>query len=119
MSKTNENLLIYQKYMDLIYYTDNIVRKYPKSERFAMTQEIKSEIYVGLKLLIYAIKCYAPDEKIKYLKELDIKLSTLKIYVRLSNKYRYISEQNYSSWSILISDVCNMLGGWITSCQKR
>ena len=43
--KTNNNLLIYQKYMDLIYYSNDIVRKYPKSERFALVEEIKHAIY--------------------------------------------------------------------------
>lgn len=38
--KTNNNLLIYHKYMDLIYYSNDIVRKYPKSERFALVEEI-------------------------------------------------------------------------------
>jgi len=117
--KTNNNLLIYQKYMDLIYYTNDIVRKYPKSERFALVEEIKNSMYVGLRILMHAIKSYATTDKLKYLKELDVYLSLLKVHVRLSYKYQYISNNNYSTWSNLITDICNMLGGWINSCQKK
>ena len=117
--KTNNNLLIYQKYMDLIYYSNDIVRKYPKSERFALVEEIKHTIYAGLRMLIHAIKSYAIPEKMKDLKELDVDLSLLKIHVRLSYKYQYISNKNYASWSSIITDICNMLGGWIKSCLAR
>lgn len=119
MIKKDKNLVIYQKYMDLILYTNDIVRKYPKSERFSLVEEIKNALYKGLRNLMYAIKTYNIQEKLKYLKELDINLSLLKVHIRLSNKYKYITSQNYASWSNLVTDICNMLGGWINSCQKR
>ena len=113
------NLQIYQKYLNLIYYTNDLVRKYPKSENFALVQEIKQTLYSGLNNLIFAIKSYNKQEKLKYLKNLDINLSLLKVHVRLSYKYKYISLQNYETWSNQITDICNMLGGWILSCQER
>lgn len=114
-----EQLKIYQKYLELIYYSNNIVRKYPKSEKFALVQEIKHSNYVGLRNLIYAIKTYQKNEKLKFLNEFDINLNLLKIQIRLSHKYKYISTQNYEYWCRLITDICNMLGGWISSCLKR
>lgn len=116
---SNNNLAIYQKYMELIYYTNDLVKKYPKSETFALVKEIKASMYSGMKLLMYAIKSYKVQDKLNYLNEFDINLSLFKVYVRLSYKYRYISQQNYNSWSSLLTDICNMLGGWINSCQKR
>ena len=117
--KTNSNLLIYQIYMDLIYYSNDIVRKYPKRENFALVNEIKSTLYKGLTSLMFAIKTYNAQDKLHHLKNLDVYLSLLKVHVRLSFRYKYISNQNYSTWSAEISDICNMLGGWINSCQKR
>lgn len=116
---SNKSLKIYQKYLELIYYSNDIVRKYPKCENFALVKEIKNSLYVGLRNLMYAIKCYHKNDKLKYLNELDINLNLLKVQTRLSYKYKYISMQNYQSWSAIITDVCNMLGGWILSCQKR
>lgn len=119
MDKQNNNLVIYQKYLELIYYTNDLVKKYPKSETFALVKEIKSTMYYSHKLLMYAIKSYKISDKLKYLNEFDINLAIFKVYIRLSHKYKYISNQNYQSWSSLITDICNMLGGWINSCQKR
>lgn len=117
---SNESSLkIYQKYLELIYYSNDIVRKYPKSEKFALVNEIKNSLYVGLRNLMYAIKNYRKQDKLKYLNEFDINLNLLKVQVRLSYKYKYITIQNYQTWSNLITDICNMLGGWINSCLKR
>ena len=119
LNRSNNNLKIYQKYLELVYYTNDIVRKYPKCENFALVKEIKNSIYAGLRNLMYAIKSYSKTDKLKYLNEFDINLNLLKIQVRLSYKYKYISLQNYQSWSQIITDICNMLGGWIISCQKK
>ena len=115
----NKNLKIYQKYLELIYYSNDIVRKYPKSENFTLVSEIKKSLYTGLRSLMYAIKCYNKQDKLKYLNEFDINLNLLKVQIRLSYKYKYITMQNYQTWSNLITDICNMLGGWISSCLKR
>ena len=68
---------------------------------------------------MHAIKVYKTSEKLHYLSELDIQLDLLKVYVRLSYKYHYISMQNYTAWTTILTNICNMLGGWIQSCQKR
>ena len=82
-------------------------------------KEIKNSLYLGLRNLMYAVKSFNKKDKLQHLNELDINLSLLKVQIRLSYKYRYISLQNYQSWSTIITDICNMLGGWILSCQKR
>ena len=116
--KTN-NLTIYQKYMELIYYTNDIVRKYPKKEQFALVTEIKNSMYMGFKQIMHAIKVYSTQDKLKYLKEFDIQLDLMKVYIRLSYRYKFITLQNYNTWSNMITNICNMLGGWIKSCQKN
>ncbi len=115
----NKSLKIYQRYLELINYSNDIVRKYPKCENFALVQEIKNSLYLGLRNLMYAVKSFNKKDKLQHLNELDINLSLLKVQIRLSYKYRYISLQNYQSWSTIVTDICNMLGGWILSCQKR
>ncbi len=113
------NLVIYQKYLELIYYSNDLVRKYPKSENFALVKEIKNTLYTGLRHLMYAIKMFNKQDKLKSLNEFDINLNLLKLHVRLSYKYRYISNQNYETWSKHITDICNLLGAWISSCLKK
>lgn len=117
--KSNDETIIYQKYLNLIYYSNDLVRKYPKSERFVLVEEIKRTLYSGLRLLVYALKIYNKQEKLKYLNELDACLKLLQVHIRISFKYKYISMQNYSTWSDKLTEVCKMLGGWISACLKK
>lgn len=103
------NLVIYQKYLELIYYTNNILRKYPDSQQYALVKEIKTTLYNGLRLLMYAIKVYNKHEKLKYLNEFDMTISILKVHIRSSYKYKYITMQNYKTWCTLLTNICNMI----------
>lgn len=119
MIQTNNTLLIYQKYLDLIYYTNDLVQKYPKSEKFALVTEIKQSLYAGVRAIIFAQKEFNKQNRLKYLNELDVYLKLQKLYIRLSYRYKYISKQNYETWSKKITDICNMLGAWIKTCLAR
>lgn len=117
--KKNGTLIIYPKYMDLVYYSNDLVRKFPRCEQFALVKEIKSTLYSGLRCIIYAIKLYNKQDKLRYLRELDIQLNLLKVHIRISYKYKYITMNNYQTWSNQLTDISNLLGGWIKSCLKR
>lgn len=114
-----EELIIYKQYVELICYTEIILEKFPKKERFALVSTIKNNTYEGLKNIIKAYKIYDKGEKLDALTNLDIDMKMLKALIRLSYKNKYISVRNYTAWSKKISNICNMLGGWIRSCQKQ
>ena len=118
-NKKISDFQIYQKYMDLIFYSNDLVRKYPKSENFALVQEIKNVLYSGLRDVICGLKTYDTKAKLKYLNELDINLNLLKIHIRISHKYKYITTKNYTTWSEQLTNITNMLGGWINACLKK
>ena len=119
MQENKETLIIYQRYLDLIYYTNNLCIKYPKSEKMALASETKQSMYSGLRYLLYALKEFNKKNKLNYLNNLDVELNLQKVFIRLAYKYKYISKQNYETWSAKITDICNMLGGWIKSCLAR
>lgn len=119
MTENRETLVIYQKYLDLIYYTNNLCIKYPKSEKHALVSETKQAMYSGLRNMLYAFKEFNKKNKLNYLNNLDVELNLQKVFIRLAFKYQYISKQNYETWSTKITDICNMLGGWIKSCLTR
>ncbi len=114
-----EDLLIYKQYLELIYYTENILIKYPKIERKNICVQIKNNTYDGMKLIIKAQKVRDKKVRLNILGELDVNLKMLKILIRISYKKKYISIKNYASWSKKITNICNLLGGWINSCLKQ
>ena len=114
-----EELMIYKQYVELINYTNSILLKYPKSERFSLASDIKKYTYSGLEYIIRTYKSYRKEDKLNNLFELDVKLKLLKVLVRVSYKDKYISSKNYAAWCRKIGNICNLMGGWISACQKQ
>ena len=113
-----EGLMIYKQYIELIDYTLMILKKYPKSERFSIVNDIKDSTYNGIKNIIIDNKEYNKIKRIIILNNIDNNLKLLKILIRISYKQRYISSKNYSSWSKKITNINNLLYGWIKACLK-
>lgn len=112
-----EGLMIYKQYMELIYYMENIVLKYPKCEKLSLVSNIKNNTYLGMKKIIMANKEFNKGKRINILNDLDTDMKILKVLIRLSYKKKYINGNNYRAWSKKISNIGNLFGGWIKSCR--
>lgn len=114
--KSVEELAIYQKYMDMLYYIEMITEKYPKVAKESIVVNIKNNAYDGMKCIISAYKVYDKKEKLGFLNKLDVDLKMLKVLIRISYKKKYISLRNYEAWSRKLDIIGSFLGGWINSC---
>ena len=112
-----EELKIYKQYVELVYYTNQIIKKYPKSERYDLVCDIKKTTYDGLRDVIIIYKEYDKKQKIKYLNDLDVNLKLLKVLIRVSKKNKYISPKNYAAWVKKITNINNLMLGWL-KCVK-
>ena len=84
MPKKDSKLITLEKMNNLIFYSLNLLKKFPKSERFDLCNDIKNTLYTILKLLIYAWKEFKKTEKLKYLNRADIELQFLKTLILIS-----------------------------------
>lgn len=114
-----EDLKIYKQYVELIYYTFEIIEKYPKKERYALSNIIKNTTLEGMKLIIRAQKEFQKQRRVEVLHQLDVQLKYLKVLIRVSHKKKYINSRNYAAWSKKITNISNMMGAWIKSCQNQ
>lgn len=112
-----EELMIYKQYVELIFYTERILKKYPKSERFALVNQIKIHTYQGLVNIIMTYKEYDRKEKLRLLNKLDVELKILKLFIRISKTNRYISSKNYIAWSKKLANINNLMLGWMKSAK--
>lgn len=90
--------MIYKQYLGMIYYTENITLKYPKSEKGAMVDEIKKIAYNGMRKIILTNKEFNnnKNKRIIILNEIDVELKMLKVMIRVSYRKKYINSKNYS-----------------------
>ena len=117
--KTESKLLIYQKYVDLIEYSYNLLVKYPKYEKYALVSEIRRTMYNSLRYILYANKISDKYSRISILGKLDAEISMMGFFVRFSYKNKYINTNNYYTWSKKIEEIGKILGGVDKVVPKR
>lgn len=114
-----QDLLIYQKYVDLIEYSYDRLRKYPKNEKFALVVEMRQSMFSTMRLILRANKIYGDKQKrLDLLNEIDAEIQVQKFFVRFSHKERYISNKNYMEWARRLDEIGKILGGWIKATRN-
>jgi hypothetical protein len=103
-----DNLKLYKESYDFLLYMYPEIKKFPKSDRYALGEDIKKTIIS----LISKITLFS-KHKINNLKEIDSDLELLRIYVRLSFNLKIISFHKYTVISRKLNDLGNLLGGLI------
>lgn len=112
-----DDLKIYKVYYDFMKYNYLLLRKYPISERYFLTSNIKSKVDEGMEVIIKVNKEYDNKRKITLLNGLDMILSMLLVYYRLSYSSKFITKKNYESASRKVTVLNNMLLGLLKTCK--
>ena len=114
-----EDLMIYKQYFEMMLYIEKITIKYPKYEKVSLVRKIKELSYNGMELIIKIQREYNKNIKLSLMKDLDVILKSMQVFVRISYKNKYINVKNYEAWSKKIYNLGNLLGNWINSCLKH
>ena len=112
---TIDGLSILTKINDMIKYAYPALAQFPKSEKFALSQEIKLSMARVLRYAITGVKRY---HKKTTLQDMDIELMVLRHYVRLSHELGFLPLKKYEVWSGYMVEIGKMLGGWIKSTKQ-
>jgi len=109
-----EDLVLYRKYVDFMYYGYSLMIKYPKSEKGGLVAEIKNVLYKGLDDII----SYSKYKNEIYLEDLDKNLKVLLVQIRISYKMKYISKKNYCAFSNKINLINKLRVGLYVNNKK-
>jgi four helix bundle protein len=102
------DLKLYKEAYDFLLYIYPEIKKYPKSDKYTLGEDIKKTTLSFLSYIIYFSK-----HKINCLKDADKELELLRIYIRLSFDLKIISFKKYEIMSKKINEMGNLLGGLI------
>jgi hypothetical protein len=111
--KPNEQLALKVRAMDLMKYTYQIIQKFPKVERFALTESIKVGTNRAVRLSVHIASYYERENRRELLKELYAEIKTLEIFVQTAYECKYITPQNYEAWTRKLVNIGNMVVGWL------
>jgi hypothetical protein len=102
------DLKLYKETYNFLLYIYPELKKFPKSDKYTLGEDIKNKIILLLSLIIIFSK-----QKVNCLKDADKELELLRIYFRLSFDLKIISFKKYEIISLKLNDIGNLLGGLI------
>mgnify|MGYP000884863389 CR=1 FL=1 len=86
-----------------------ILKKYPKSEKFALCQEIKQAFYRTLRNIMLANN--VKRNRLHYLQQVDADLKLLLVLFSISREQKYITERKCLQLQDKISELGRITGG--------
>jgi len=113
-----DNLVLYQKFYDLILYSFPIINRFPKNQKFILGQQIQNCMLDIVKLIVQANK-FGNKNRLNNLYYVDIELEKLKLLIRLTNDLGFISYDRYGIFCERFNEIGRILGGWIKASQNQ
>ncbi len=101
------DLKIFHKIYNLIRWFHPILNKFPKSEKYTLAQRIENNLLDILEGIIIS------NNEIKKisLKKVNVDLDKLRVFLRLSKDFRFISISQYEQGLIQVEEIGRMVGG--------
>jgi hypothetical protein len=102
---------LFIKSYDLTKWLLEHTAKFPRNQRHVLAARIEDAALSLQERLLWAVK--QPDERAATLNAASYHLERLKLCIRLATDMRLFSLQQYEFASRLLTEVGNLLGGWI------
>jgi len=110
-----DQLIIFQKLYDLYLYTHKMVARFPKSQRFLLSNYLLQTNMEMIKLTIVANS--KPDRLVEQ-NQISLNLDLFRIYVRIAKDVNFLSIKKYSMVADKINEIGKLLNAWTRSSKK-
>ena len=112
-------LPVNQKIYDLMVWLTNHLDHFPRARRHTLGKRIEETVYDLLEQCIEARFSRDKTIKIGCLRQANIKLETLRYFIRLAHQQKLMSGKQYQFVSTNINDIGVALGGWFKEVNRR
>jgi len=113
--KPTDEFKLQEKILDMMEYAYVALKQFPKSEKYALATDIKHCMNL---ILGYAIEARKHYYKKTTLRDMDVEVAKLRVFIRLSFKLRFIDMTKYENWSEKVDEIGRMLGGWLKTVNQ-
>lgn len=111
-----EKLKLFQKLYDFTLWLMPHTEKFPKIQRFALATDINKS---ALGLLTDTVDLYYSTNRVVIIRKMNNNLDKLRIMIRLSSDFKYISVRQYEYASEKLVEIGKILGGFNKRAQNK
>lgn len=113
-----DNLKIKIKCEDMILYSQNKLKQYPRHEK-RRGGLVDDTHRAELELLRLIVVCNHKYFKKTTLQDMDTTLDMLRSFIRMGYKQKFLDLHSYEVWSAKVDEIGRMIGGWIKAMKEN
>lgn len=107
-----QDLVIFTQTYDLLTWLLPQCERFPKSQRFVVTQRLMAAA-LDFQEAIFEANARGGTQRLLHLQAADGHLNKLRLYLRLSNRWAWLSARQCEHVSRMVAGIGKLLGGWI------
>jgi four helix bundle protein len=108
----SKELVIFTQTYDLLSWLLPQCERFPKSQRFVITQRLQ-DAALDFQEAIFEANARSGAQRLMHLQCADAHLNKLRLYLRLSHQWNWLSGGQYEHASRMVAGIGKLLGGWI------
>ncbi|MGA7195115.1 MAG: diversity-generating retroelement protein Avd [Anaerolineales bacterium] len=107
-----EEMIIFSRTYDFISWLLPLAEKFPRSQRFVITQRLQNAVLNFQESIIEAnaLRGVLRTERLRFA---DAELRKVRLYLRLCEKWKWINAGQYHHVSEMVAEIGKLLGGWL------
>lgn len=113
-----EEMIIFTKTYDFISWILPLAEKFPRSQRFVITQRLQNAALNFQESIIEANALRGSLRREK-LRLADAELRKVRLYLHLCEKWKWINTGQYRHVSEMVAEIGRLLGGWLKLSLSR
>jgi hypothetical protein len=107
----SENLVIFTRTYDFVTWLLPMSEKFPKSQRFVVTQRLQNAV-LNFQELLFEANSMRGARRTDKLNLADVELRKARLYLRLCEKWKWLTPGQYKHASLMVAEIGRLLGGW-------
>jgi four helix bundle protein len=106
-----EEMIIFTRSYDFITWLIPKTENFPRSQRFVVTQRLQQAALSFQELLVEA-NAQRGTLRAEKLRAADAELRKVRIYLRICEKWNWLTPNQYLHVSEMVAEIGRLLGGW-------
>ena len=114
----SDEMIIFTRTYDFISWLLPLAEKFPRSQRFVITQRLQNASLNFQESIIEA-NALRGELRTEKLRAADAELRKVRLYLRLCEKWKWMNPGQYRHVSEMVAEIGKLLGGWLKLSHPR
>jgi hypothetical protein len=107
-----EDMVILTRTYDLLLWLLPRAEKFPKAQRFVVTQRLTGAV-LDFQEALFDANAHSGADRLAHLTDADAHLDKLRLYLRLAFQWGWLTSGQYQHVSAMVAEIGRLLGGWL------